>query len=44
MTAETLANNNPGSPANDDVHQLHTVSNSGTSVTLRDSVEVALKN
>lgn len=44
MTAETLANDNLSTPANDDMHQLHTVNNSGNSVTLRDSVEVALKN
>jgi len=44
MTAETLANNTPGTPANDDLHQLQTVNNSGNSVTLRDSVEVALNN
>ncbi|HLV78189.1 MAG TPA: DNA-binding transcriptional regulator Fis [Marinobacter sp.] len=44
MTAETLANHNPGTQADDEVHQLHTVNHSGNSVTLRDSVEVALKN
>jgi Fis family transcriptional regulator len=44
MTAETLANDNLNAPANDDIHQLQTVSSSGNSVTLRDSVEVALKN
>ncbi|WP_303291152.1 DNA-binding transcriptional regulator Fis [Marinobacter sp. SS5-14b] len=44
MTAETLANDNLSTPANDDLHQLHTVNSSGNSVTLRDSVEVALKN
>ena len=44
MTAETLANQSLSTPANDDLHQLHTVNHSGNSVTLRDSVEVALKN
>jgi Fis family transcriptional regulator len=44
MTAETLANENNSRPANDEVHQLQTVSTSGDAVTLRDSVEVALKN
>ncbi len=42
MTAETLANQSLSTPpANDDLHQLHTVNHSGNSVTLRDSVEVA---
>ncbi|MDY6797879.1 MAG: DNA-binding transcriptional regulator Fis [Pseudomonadota bacterium] len=45
MTAETLANeNNSSRSANDEVHQLQTVSTSGDAVTLRDSVEVALTN
>ncbi|MED5466509.1 MAG: DNA-binding transcriptional regulator Fis [Pseudomonadota bacterium] len=44
MTAETLANQSLSTPANDDLHQLHTVNHSGNSVTLRDIVEVALKN
>ncbi|MBE02526.1 DNA-binding transcriptional regulator Fis [Marinobacter lutaoensis] len=44
MTAETLANDNLNTPANDDVHPLHTADNGGHTVTLRDSVEVALKN
>ncbi|MBB5319823.1 DNA-binding transcriptional regulator Fis [Marinobacter oulmenensis] len=44
MTAETLTNDNPGMPANDEINQLQTVNGSGNSVTLRDSVEVALKN
>ncbi len=44
MTAETLANENINTSANDDTHQLQTVNSSGNSVTLRDSVEVALKN
>ncbi|MEX2476369.1 DNA-binding transcriptional regulator Fis [Marinobacter sp.] len=44
MTAETLVNENVSTSANDDTHQLHTVNSSGNSVTLRDSVEVALKN
>jgi Fis family transcriptional regulator len=44
MTAETLANNNLNTPANDETHQLQTTSGNGNSVTLRDSVEVALKN
>ncbi|MDN6320264.1 MAG: DNA-binding transcriptional regulator Fis [Marinobacter sp.] len=44
MTAETLANNTANTPANDDNHQLQTVNSSGTTVTLRDHVEVALKN
>jgi Fis family transcriptional regulator len=44
MTADTLVNQNTTQSANDDVHQLQTVNNSGNAVTLRDSVEVALKN
>ena len=44
MTADTLAKDNATQPANDDVHQLQTVNSSGNAVTLRDSVEVALKN
>jgi len=44
MTAETLAKDNLTPPANDDIHQLQTVNSSGNTVTLRDSVEVALKN
>ena len=44
MTAETLANENLNTPANDDVHPLHTGSHGGRTVTLRDSVEIALKN
>src|SRR5690606_32395469 len=44
MTAETLANDNLSTPANDELHQLHTVNGSGTSATLRDSVDVGLKN
>ena len=44
MSAETLANDNLSTPANDDTHQLQTLSSGGNSVTLRDSVEVALKN
>ncbi|WP_336365785.1 DNA-binding transcriptional regulator Fis [Marinobacter sp. C2H3] len=44
MTAETLANNIPDSPANDELHRLETVNGNGNTVTLRDSVEVALKN
>ena len=38
MTAETLANDNLNTPANDDVHPLHTADNGGHTVTLRDSV------
>ncbi len=44
MTAETLANDTLAQPANDEIHQLQTVNTSGNTVTLRDSVEVALKN
>ena len=44
MTAETLANENLNTPANDDVPPLHTGSQGGRTVTLRDSVEIALKN
>ena len=44
MTADTLAKANTTQSANDDVHQLQTVNSSGNAVTLRDSVEVALKN
>ncbi|GAA3562682.1 MULTISPECIES: DNA-binding transcriptional regulator Fis [Marinobacter] len=44
MTAETLANENRIPSTGDDIHQLQTVNGSGNSVTLRDSVEVALKN
>jgi len=44
MTADTLAKDIATQPANDDVHQLQTVNSSGNAVTLRDSVEVALKN
>lgn len=44
MTADTLAKENTTQSANDDVHQLQTVNGSGNAVTLRDSVEVALKN
>ncbi len=45
MTAETLANDNLAPSANDDGQPtLQTVNSSGNSVTLRDSVEVALKN
>jgi len=44
MTAETLVNNTLNTPANDDIHQLQTVNSSGNTVTLRDNVEVALKN
>ncbi|MDC0662402.1 DNA-binding transcriptional regulator Fis [Marinobacter sp. SS21] len=44
MTAETLANDNRIPGAGDEANQLQTITTSGTSVTLRDSVEVALKN
>jgi Fis family transcriptional regulator len=44
MTADTLAKDTTTQSANDDVHQLQTVNSSGNAVTLRDSVEVALKN
>ncbi|NWO05702.1 MAG: DNA-binding transcriptional regulator Fis [Alteromonadaceae bacterium] len=44
MSAETLSKDTLTTPANDDLHQLHTVNGSGNSVTLRDSVEVALTN
>jgi Fis family transcriptional regulator len=44
MTAETLVHDNMAPSANDDTHQLQTLNSSGTTVTLRDSVEVALKN
>lgn len=45
MTAETVANENLVRSANDDDQPtLQTVNSSGNSVTLRDSVEVALKN
>ncbi len=44
MTAETLANDKMAQPTSDDVHQLQTVNSSGKTVTLRDSVDVALKN
>ncbi|GHD43260.1 Fis family transcriptional regulator, factor for inversion stimulation protein [Marinobacter persicus] len=44
MSAETLSNETLNTPANDDLHQLQTVNGSGKSVTLRDSVEVALEN
>ncbi len=44
MTADTLAKDTTNQTANDDVHQLQTVNTSGNAVTLRDSVEVALKN
>jgi Fis family transcriptional regulator len=45
MSAETLANDNTlASSANDDQPTLQTISSTGNSVTLRDSVEVALKN
>ncbi|PSF08290.1 DNA-binding transcriptional regulator Fis [Marinobacter fuscus] len=44
MSAETLTNQPLNTPANDDLHQLHTIGNNGGSVTLRDSVEVALTN
>ena len=36
MSAETLANDNLSTPANDDIHQLQTVNSSGNTVTLRD--------
>ena len=38
MSAETLANDNLSTPANDDTHQLQTLSSGGNSVTLRDRV------
>jgi len=44
MTADTLAKENTAQSANDDIHQLQTMNSSGNAVTLRDSVEVALKN
>ncbi len=44
MTGETLANDKMAQPASDDVHQLQTINSSGKTVTLRDNVEVALKN
>ncbi len=44
MTAETLANDKMAQPESDDIHQLQTVNSSGKTVTLRDSVDVALKN
>ena len=44
MNAETLANDILNASANDDIHQLQTAGTSGNSVTLRDSVEVALAN
>ncbi|MDX1456151.1 MAG: DNA-binding transcriptional regulator Fis [Marinobacter sp.] len=44
MTAETLANDNQVTSSGDEANQLQTITTSGTSVTLRDSVEVALKN
>jgi Fis family transcriptional regulator len=44
MTADTLAKETTTQSANDDFHQLQTVNSSGNAVTLRDSVEVALKN
>ncbi|MEC7816594.1 MAG: DNA-binding transcriptional regulator Fis [Pseudomonadota bacterium] len=44
MTAETLANDNLSNTAQDDQAPLRTVNGSGNTVTLRDSVEVALKN
>jgi len=43
MSAETLANNNL-EPTGDDGQQLQTAADNGNSVTLRDSVEVALNN
>lgn len=43
MSAETLANNNL-EPTREDGQQLQTAAANGNSVTLRDSVEVALKN
>jgi Fis family transcriptional regulator len=43
MTAETLANDNLSNSAHDEA-PLRTVNGSGNTVTLRDSVEVALKN
>lgn len=44
MTAETLANDPKAPLTNGEVHQLQTLNPSGTTVTLRDSVAVALKN
>lgn len=44
MTAETLVNEKMAQPTSDDVHQLQTINSSGKTVTLRDSVDVALKN
>jgi len=44
MTAETLAHDSMARSANDDQPTLQTVNSTGNSVTLRDSVEVALKN
>ncbi|MBZ2169143.1 MULTISPECIES: DNA-binding transcriptional regulator Fis [Marinobacter] len=44
MTAETLASENLNTQVNDDIHQLKTLNGGGNHVTLRDSVEVALKN
>ena len=44
MTAETLAHDSRARSANDDQPTLQTVNSTGNSVTLRDSVEVALKN
>ncbi|MDX1757212.1 MAG: DNA-binding transcriptional regulator Fis [Marinobacter sp.] len=44
MSAETLANDNRIPSEGDGVNQLQTITHSGSSVTLRDSVEVALKN
>ena len=44
MTAETMAHDSMAHATNDDQPTLQTVNNTGNSVTLRDSVEVALKN
>ncbi|MGP4845748.1 DNA-binding transcriptional regulator Fis [Marinobacter sp. 1Y8] len=44
MTAETLANEHVTTPDSDGGYQLQTREQNGNSVTLRDSVEVALSN
>ncbi|MAA67123.1 MAG: DNA-binding transcriptional regulator Fis [Alteromonadaceae bacterium] len=44
MTAETLANEHATTPDSDGGYQLQTREQNGNTVTLRDSVEVALSN
>ncbi|WP_111493941.1 MULTISPECIES: DNA-binding transcriptional regulator Fis [Marinobacter] len=44
MTAETLANEQTAAPKGEGNQTLQTLGQNGSTVTLRDSVEVALKN